>query len=377
MAVTMQQTPDVSGASGGNIDFRRATVERTEQLAAITTAMTTSSQRIENEVVGSGYMYALVLDTVIVSKSNTAAVQFVEDAPWSHWDTVTLRDVNAESVNCQGFDLFIGDLMQKQYAKDWLDKSAEIFTTVGGNVANGGSYTFMVEIPVGLNRRSLSGILGNQNRAQSYFLRSDLAASTSVYATSPTNLPGATSTINTSVTYENYAVPLAQNPEGASQEREPADFGLYHYLTAMRSSEAPVPSSQVQHFLKRVGYTVRGLGFIFRAGTGTTPRNVAQSNVPTDIQLRIGDAIVFHDIWRYRRAKMFTRFGLDFPDGVLVYDFIHDFLVGAGNEIGDDYLQTQGLVNSYLQCTYPSGFTSGGSLRIVTDDLAFVPPVRT
>lgn len=371
---TVMQTPDVNAATkGGTIDFRRATVERSEILPAESNLITTSTIRIERTVEGTGYVFGIVLNVAAPASANSVAnVTFTEDAPWSALDTVVFRDVNGELLNLTGFDLFLANLGQKQYAFRFQDASA-LFNTIAGGGATSGTFNFWIRIPIALNRRSLSGLIGNQDRSQKYSVRTDQAGSGAIYTTVPTTNP--TMAINKQ--YENYAVPLATNPDNMKQERAPRDFGLLHYLTSLQSAEAPAPSASVNHFLRRVGLSIRFIIFVFRAGSGAIPRSVAQTsaNQPTGIRFKIGDDTLFNEAYNYRRYLMFERYGFDWPDGVLIYDAMHDLVVGAGSEVGDDYYQTQGLVNSQLQVTYPSGFSSGGTLRIITDDLAFVAPV--
>lgn len=367
-AVVMQ-TPDVNRQG---VDFRRATVERTEILPAEALTMTAAAQRVERTVEGSGFVYAIVLDVRATAATNTAAVAFLEDAPWASLDTVVYRDVNGELVNLSGYELFIANLAHRQYASRFWDASA-LFRTVPGALASSGSFDFLARVPIALNRRSLRGLVGNQDRAQKYSLRTDLAASGAVYGTAPTNLP----TVAIDKLYENYTVPLNTSPDGRPQEQTPADFGYLSFLTSIQNETAPAPSGTGNHFLRRIGQTVRYIALIFRAGTGTTPRAVAQANAPTDIRMIVGNDTLFHETYRYRRAQMFERYGFDFPDGVLLYDAMHDFWAGAGSEIGDDYWDTQGLVNAQFQIAYPAGFTAGGSLRILTNDLQYVPPVRS
>jgi hypothetical protein len=73
---------------------------------------------------------------------------------------------------------------------------------------------------------------------------------------------------------------------------------------------------------------------------------------------------------------MFDRYGFDAPDGVLVFDFMTDMIGHAGDELGSDYLFTNGLVNAQFQITYPTGFGStNNSLVTITDDLQIPPDV--
>lgn len=366
---TMMQTPDTTR---DGVDFRRATVERVDILPSETLTMTAAAQRIERTVEGSGFVFGIVLDVQATAAANVAAVAFLEDAPWSCLDTVVYRDVNGELCNLPGFDLFISNLADRQYSGRFWDASA-LFSTTPGGATNGGSFAFPIRVPVALNRRSLRGIVGNQDRAQKYSLRTDLAAAGQVYGTNPTTLPGVT----IDKMYENYTVPLAASPDGRPQEQIPADFGYLSFHTSILNATAPAPSTSANHFLTRIGNTIRYIALVFRAGSGTTPRSVAQANPPTSLRFIVGNDTIFNEPYRYRRSLMFERYSFDFPAGVLVYDAMHDFWPGAGSEIGDDYWDTQGLVNAQFQIAYPAGFSAGGSLRIITSDLQYVPPVRT
>jgi hypothetical protein len=172
--------------------------------------------------------------------------------------------------------------------------------------------------------------------------------------------------------YENYAVPLAKSPTDSPQEMVPPDFGTIHYLTATLADAAPLGGSQVPHFLRRIGNTVRWIALILRSNN---TRANAETNFPTNIQLKVGEDALFNESWAYRKFLMYERFGFDLPNGVLVYDTLHDFSAAAGYELGDDYFHTQALVNAQFIVTYPAGFGStANSLRILTDDLQFVEP---
>lgn len=373
-------TASLSAPEQGMIPFRRATQEKVEILDALTAAAITAGlQRQKSTIAGNGFMYGLVLDAQAVTAANVAAVTFTEDAPWNVFDSIILSDVAGELVNCGGFDLFIANLAGKQYAVDYADLSAELFTLTPGGGATGGSFSAMLRVPTGLNRRSLTGMVGNQDRATKYDLRSDIAASATIYTTAPTNLPGTVGgTFAVDRYYESYTVPAGEvtiNGRRQQQEQLPPDYGRLHFITAADFEAAPAPGTRT-HFLRRIGNTIRFIALVFRAGAGATPRALAQANVPTSIDFKIGDDTIFHETWRYRRWLMGERYGQNrFPNGVLVYDMMHDLLAGSGSEVGDDYLYTQGLNNGQFRIAYPAGFTAGGSLHAITDDLQEVEAV--
>lgn len=367
-AAVQMQGPAVTPAQRTTIPFRQATVERVEILPSETLNMTAGAQRIERNVEGSGYVYSILLDVVCTTAANAANVAFTEDAPWSALDTVVFRDVNGEILNLAGINLFLANIINRNYANRWVDQSTLTNLGTTGAVGAGGSFSFMLEIPVGTNRRDLTGVLGNQDRAQKYQLRTDLAASGSVYGTAPTTL----GSVVINKYYNNYSVPQPTSPSGAPQNIYPPSYGTLHFTTQSISEASPIGGATVNHFLRRIGNTIRWVALVFRSNGS---RATADANAPTSIRFKIGEDTLFNETYRYRRAVMYQRFGFDFPAGVLVYDAMHDFDNGAGTELGDDYWHTQAIVNAQFQIAYPGGYGStNNSLTFVVDDLIYQQP---
>ena len=352
---------------GGMIPFRRATTFRTSRLPAFgPSVITAAQQNVQAVIDGSGYMYAVDIEVVGVGGVNGAAVVAVnEDAPWNALASVVLGDVNGELINLDGYSLFLANLYGGWVGvppDTSLDPTVFVTPAVGAAPATG-DFRFHIYAPVALNRRGLLGLVANQDRAQKYTLRTDVAGSAAIYATPPdTTLPSVT--INR--TYENYAVPAAQNANGASQQQVPPKFGVLHFLTQSVNATTPAPGTQ-NHYLPRLGNTIRYIILVLRsAGT----RAAAEAAPPTQITFKLGDTTIFTESFAYRRRLMFDRYGFDAPDGVLVYDNITDVIKKAGDEMGDDYQFTNGLVNAQFEIAYPAGaYGAGSSLTIITDDL--------
>jgi hypothetical protein len=380
MATPMMQTPVKSPPGNQVIPFRKATFERTDILPSEpATPFGANAVRIERTIEGSGYIYGILLQITAITAANAAVVVFAEDAPWNILDTVTYRDVNGELINLQGFDLFIANLAMGNYKNRFFDGasatvSQPLFQATAGAGATGGSFIVILRVPVGINKRNLAGIVGNQDRAQKYSLRTDLApVSATIYATPPTNLPGlgggAAQAPIVNKFYENYAVPMPKGPNDQPQAMTPPSFGTLHFLTAISADTPPAVSSTINHFLRRIGNTIRFMAFIFKAGATATPRAVAEATPPTNLRLKIGEDTVYNESWVYRKARMFEHYGFDFPNGVLVYDNIHDFDCAGGAELGNDYWHTQAVNNAQLIVAYSAAFVAGSSLRVITDDL--------
>jgi hypothetical protein len=264
--VTQVQEP----SPGSSIPFRRATTFRVAQLQSTAQLVTAGAQQVDVVIEGSGYVYGIDLHISATTAANAAATAFQEDGPWSAIDTAVFRDVNGELVNLTGYHLRLMNLyggyvtFKDAPVRGETAPSADtgdIFNVITGAGGTGGSFRFHLFIPVGLNRRDLRAILGNQDRANKYSLRTDFAASASIWSTAPTTLP----TMSLERYYENYAVPAPRNANGAPQEQMPPDFGIFHYLTQSVSPSAPQGSATVNHYLARLGNTVRLLVLVLRA----------------------------------------------------------------------------------------------------------------
>ena len=352
------------------VPFRLATLERSEILPGEAGTFTAAQQPLERTIEGTGYLYGLLLDVVATAAGNAANVAYHEDAPFSALAQITLKDPSGDIVNLTGYDLFLANLAHKQYAIRGLEVSSEIYSAVTGAGGTGGSFSFQLRVPAGINRKSLLGMLGNQDRSVKYSLRTDIASGSGtangpVYTTAPTTLPSYTIT----KIYENYSIPAPYGNAG-QQVQFPDGFGSLSFLTSTFSEAVPLGGSTMNHYLRRLGNTARYMILVFRSN-GT--RANAQANAPTRIALKVGDTDVFNETYRYRRGLMYERYGFDWPAGVLVYDAMHDFVTGAGNELGMDWYDFQNVNTGQFLITYPTGFGSvNNSLKIITSDIALV-----
>lgn len=347
------------------VPFSRATTRRTQQLQSTTKVLTGSVQLVDEVIEGSGYAYGIDLEVICTTAGNAAAVAYNEDAPYSVLDTVVFHDVNGDLVSATGYHLFLFNLYGGWVRPPLPTVSTDtlIFQRIAGAVATGGSFRFHLLVPIALGRRSLIGLVGNQDRAQKYMLRSDISSTATVYSVAPT----AAGTVTLNRVYENLAVPAPVNGNGVPQEIFPDKFGVLSFLTQSVSPSAPLGGSTINHWLPRLGNTIRLLILVFRANGS---RATAEANLPSKVRFLLGDTPIFNENVSYRRAEMYDRFGFDAPAGVVVYDFITDILARAGDEAGDDYLWTNGLANAQFEITYPSGFgATANSLTILTSDL--------
>lgn len=347
------------------IPFRLATRERSEIDYIWNGSITAAQQQIIQAVGGSGFLYGMYLRMVASATGNAATVAFAEDAPYNSLQLVQCGDPTGPFCDLQGYNLKVANQYDGNYATKWLDGSSMTYTTSGSG-STGGSFQAFMRVPAGLNRRTLLGILGNQDRSQRYQLRTDIAPSSFIYTTAPTTLPP----MEIDRINENYSVPPLQGLAGPN-EVTPNGYGTIQFHTQSMTETPPIGGSLVNHLIDRIGNTVRYWALVFRV-------NNSRASAETDmagatINLRIGDTNYFNEPWWYRKSQMYEHYGFDADNGVLVYDALHDFAPHAGNEIGDDWYNTQAISRAQFQIQYPSAVGStNNSLYIITSDLGLV-----
>lgn len=344
--------------------FRIATLERAEIMANDSLTVTASEQPKADTIHGSGYIYSFSMKVNVTTSGNSANTAYQEDGPYAASSTVILQDVTGQILNLPGISL--------KYAARYggwepfnLESSSDtnIWQKVTGTGGTGGSFTYHLKVPVAINRRALLGVLGNQDRSQSYQLTRNLGASGSIYSTGPT----AAGAYTNEITYNSYTVPNAQSESGIANQVLPPFYGVIPYLLQSQPTNVPTGGSQITHYFQRLGNTIRFMMLILRSNGS---RATAESNLPTNIQLKVGNQYIFNESVASRRAKMYDRFGFDAPSGVIVYDMLHDFGPMAGNELGNDWFWTQQVNELSMLITYPSGFGStNNTLTVVTSDM--------
>lgn len=403
-----QQTPAVqSGAapvSAGNgqkqsISFRFGTLERGTPLSQLgpfwgaTNGISASSINIGGQIQGDGYLASLRLETLLSggTGATTAAVGF-EDAPWSLFDTVGLKDSRADLISSMnGFHLFLANLLQSNYRN--VPTMASLQQTIMGEpIAIAGSDTFsnfdangnahfMLDVPVVLNNKTLAALVGNQDANSRYTLNLILASGSGstagpVFSTAPSGGTAPAITVNPS--YRSFQVPPA-TIGGTPVQQTPPGYGKLHLVNATQPQNAPANGGNISHFLSLNKVTIRALAFAFRSvlTSGAALRSNCEAAVPTVLRLYWGATETFEESWAVRRSVMFERFGFEFPLGVVVYDGMSDMLPGSGVESGASYIDTRALTSAKLQVSYPttSGqWAPGSTLTVIQDALQVVTP---
>jgi hypothetical protein len=349
-----------------NIRFTRASAEHTEPATdrSVTAAQFGAGPTtVAFEVPAFGYLrdlLILVQATAGVAGLNNAVA--LADAPWSAINSITFKDVNGGFIYgpISGF--------QAMAAAKFGGYNYQDNPTSDPNysaVAVTGNFSFLLRLPLEVIARDALGALPNLNSASAYRVEISIADNAAVYSTSPDTLPG----VRIRAWSEEWAKPSAADPRGNPQNQAPPFERTTQFWSVATKSFGGSGAQTVR--FDRVGNFIRNFGLIFRDAAGLREGDTFSET----LQLKLDGQLLEDELTIIRRSKMTQRYGYampamatdtDFNEGVVWYDFCHDFDGKPGGELRDLWLPT--VQSSRLELTLTIG--EAGTLEILTNDVA-------
>jgi hypothetical protein len=250
-------------------------------------------------------IYMLVQCTTAGNAATVAMVADPSDAPFSCIDTIQLEDTNSKPIlgPFGGFDLYVIN-KYGGYVFGLDAKKSPTYSVTTGSGATGGSYSFILRLPVELVARDALGSLPNKSGTNKFRIRTRLAASTKVYATSPTTL----GSVRVRYVPENWwepdmadlkGRPLAQNP--------PAVQTTQYWAKGVYVVNAGDQRIQVQQGL---GYLLRNYIFVNR--TTADLRTSAQDAFwPSPVAVQFEANILFDRLVELWQDRIYRYWNLD------------------------------------------------------------------
>lgn len=317
----------------------------------VTVTLTTGSQTLtpQYEVPSTGFLNDIYILVQATTAANAAAVTFDEDAPFTVIDRVTFTDTNnAEIVGpIGGWDLYIIDKMGGYRFQDNPVASPRYFATTGA-VATGGSFEFVLRIPIELVPRDALGSLPNKSSSTPFKVKTTVAASTAVYGTAPTNQP----TVRFRMTPQSYWEPTANDGSGNPVAPQPPGVNTTQYWNV--SDYTVNAGAMSPQLTSSVGFPIRNLYFVLRDSNGS--RAQGETDFPDPFKLQLQSNILVDRIKALWQHYLCQDYGLDGAvgdgyvgatptknakdNGVYVVPFNRDFYPKPGWENRRSYLRT-------------------------------------
>jgi hypothetical protein len=285
-------------------------------------------------------IYMLVEAT---TAANAATVTFAADGPWIVLDTVKFTDTNnAEIITpVTGWELYV---INKYGGYNFSDdpKASPVYSATTGAGGTGGSFAFVLRIPIELVPRDALGSLVNKSQSTPYRVSITLSATATIYGTAPTSAPS----VRIRMTPVSYWEPTPVDGSGNQVAPSPPGLGTTQYWNATPYSVNA--GAMAEQLTSSVGFPIRNLVFVLRDSTGS--RTQGEADWPDPFKLQLQSNIIVDRIaklWQHRIAQAYgyTAAVSDTvanarDNGVYVLPFCQDFGPKPGWENRRQYLRT-------------------------------------
>lgn len=354
------------------IPFARASRKKTKQAFNIGPfTISASTQTLTPiQIPPGGFLEWVDLNLVCTTAGNSANVAYNADAPWNALNYIDLRNSAGDSliVPFTGYQLY---LINKYGALGvdapyWDPRRSPAFTAVTSTGATGGSFSWILRVPLELDPRDAFPAVPNLAANKSYQLQLALSPSATIYQTAPT-AAGAV-TIFGLMGY--WSQPNSTNAAGIAQETKPLSNGS---VSLWRLQPAVVAQGDRLTQLLNVGNVIRSIIFTLRTAAGArTGADWAATN-----QLVLNDDILFLLPLGYWSHYMATDYGyetgaLDAAGGLDTGVFVISQFLNQRGSVSADGPRDQFLVTyntTLLQLRTTSLGAAASSLEIMTNEL--------
>jgi len=297
---------------------------------------------------GDGFLRKVWIHVQCITSGNGATVTFAQNGPWNAIDTVQFLDT-AQRPIFGPFDGYTMMIINKWggYFNQNDPRASVIYSAITGAGGTGGSFTFMLVIPLELVQRDGLGSLVNKNTAVPFKVKLRLAASATPYGTAPTT-PGS---VRVRMIQDNWWEPERSDPKGHPLSPTPPQVNTTQFWNSnsYALNAGNVPGQQLTTGL---GYPIRVI--LFTLVDASNSRSQGDADWPDPVTLTVEKNQLFQrskQSWQDRIGKSYdlnagTADGArTLENGVFPVWFNDDFTSQPGNELRNGYLITRGGQN--------------------------------
>lgn len=356
-------TPTADPAAPAELRFMAGARERDSGVFYNKTqALGASSVQLDEAQVPAGdWLRDIVIMVDGVTAGNSADVAFGADAPFNAINVVRFLDANGTVLHqLTGYQLYLVNLLGAIGVYQTDAQVAPGYSAVTGTGATGGSFSYVLVLPVQIIPRDAIGALPNGASNSVTRVQVELAPSATVYAggTAPTNPP----TVQVRMIERGYVQPARLSPGGRTYaDMPPGGNRTFRQLGAIPYDIPAVGSATVP--LIRKGNVYRMLTFVARTAAGAR-----SDSVISNLKFRLDRVENFHGPWSYLKWLTWSRQAItaaQLPAGVVQASFCHEWDGLVGGEVRDMYVPT--LPGSLVELEYDAAAV--GTLEVITDEI--------
>lgn len=354
---TMTQAPaQKPGAKGNaaqpppaNRPFRAGVQSMEDPQYDVTISTTAGTQDLPDfNLNGDGFLRGVYMLFQATTAANAATVTFAQNGPFNAVDTVQFLDTSGRPVigPFDGYTLCQTNKWGGYFNQN--DPRAGVnYTAITGAGGTGGSFTFLLYLPLEIASRDGLGALVNKNTAVPYKVKVRLAATGTIYGTAPTTAPS----IRVRMIQDDWWEPEQTDPKGHALAQQPPLVNTTQFWASnnYQLNAGAVPGQQLSTGL---GYPIRNILFVLVDNTGS--RSQGNSDWPDPVTLTVEKNQLFvraKYMWQERVGKAYDlNIGTAdtarcLENGVYPLWFTQDFGPQPGIELRNGYLITRGGQN--------------------------------
>lgn len=317
------------------------------------------------------YLRGLWIESRCTTSANAATVAFSGDGPLNAYSSVTFQDANAKPI-CGPFDSYTLAMVSKfgGYQNLGDPRATAVYTATTGAVGTGGSWYFVLYVPVELINRDGLGALQNQSSASTFTLKLTLNTSANIYGTAPTTLAPVITKVYEDGWWKTSKAGTASEPPKAGTTQY-WTRGVYNALNGSQQFQVP----------QGLGYPIRTY-MLVNYDVAANTRAAGDGDFPDPFQVIFKGTSYWQvgkSMWKDQMSRWYEYFTASGPDtplglenGVFVLPFHISFGLQPGDELPHAYLGTnQGDLNQFV-----GNWLGNSKLFVVANYAAFVgaPP---
>lgn len=287
-----------------------------------------------------------------VTGQSTNSVTFTGDTPFAVVNKFTLKDVGNREVfgPMGGYDWMTTNKFGGYFEVG--DPRADIaYSATTGTGSTGGSFTFLLYVPLELVGRDALGAVENKSSSSAWKAELFMDSQANTYG----QVPSVQGSLRVRVTEDAYTEPAAADEHGRPLSQTPPAVGTLQYWVTENSGGIGGASGTLNYNLDNgIGYSIRNILYkLLRSGTS---RANGDADWPDPVTVTYGKVQLFQ---RYKTtwiSKMSRAYGftiqpggttntadtpLNRENGVFPVWFTDDFTPQPGAELRNGYLNTK------------------------------------
>ena len=368
------QAPPSSGGRAAPVALRpfiTGTRQIDRQIYDNTTVVTTGTQKLPTYNLDTdGFtagLYILCQATAVNTTASTAAFQ--EDGPFNIYSTVQFSDTNNKPIMgpMTGHDLY---LITKYGGYAFSDdaKNSSAYTVTTGTGTTGGSFAFLLRVPIEIVHRDGLGALLNKSASAVYKLDLTLNSNTTGAGGVYSDDPQTSLSIRTRIQQFGW-----MDSDQADYQRNPADPNppALNTIQYVDKQSLVVNAGQMNQVLNTFSGLVRNLIFELRDSNGS--RTAGDADFPDPFELHYDKTVPvsrLKTVWRHQVTEDFgysgateaTATALTRDNGVYPLPFNKDYGLKPGAESRFNYLPVTSATT--LMCRGTVGGSGAHTLNV-------------